>query len=555
MARIEVTAENFPGSALIGSGTDTLVLIGGGDFDFDYVTISGFSQIVLEGGYYSEVRISGEQLAGIMTINSTTSSNSLYLTGSEIDLTGKALSNFSGIYIDEDDATVTVSSLSLALTLNARNRQGETIILDGPITTPTSRADLHNLGFDKIVQGTNEWTNASPTLTGLEGNFYVREGDTVRLDPEGDATIADAEGPIDTLNIALSGSGRYFPMSNFEIGTNFKILDNSFDQTLLYKDTTIATITRVSFGDEAQIKFNANATADIINEFVRNLAFDAGDYVYYENVTVTVTAYDKGGRKAESVLHVNAEKNWTPTQPTLTGKAVLENAAAGTVVGTLRATDANDDPINYRLLDDAGGRFIISGDKLIVSGKVPIDYEQASQFTVKVVANDGEKDGIASTFTIQVTNLPEGTDPATPEQPKVHTGGKAKDNLVGAGGQDILNGGLGNDVLTGGGGKDIFIFNGKPGKTNIDVITDFSPKQDMLQLENAIFKNLGKTGTLKKGAFYAGSKAHDKDDRIIYNKKLGMLSYDPDGTGSAAAVQFAKLTNKPDLKYTDLFVI
>ncbi|QRM29443.1 hypothetical protein [Microvirga sp. VF16] len=65
MARIEVTAENFPGSLLEGSGTDTFVLVGGGTFDFAYVILSGFSAIAIESGTsrYATVQISGEQLA------------------------------------------------------------------------------------------------------------------------------------------------------------------------------------------------------------------------------------------------------------------------------------------------------------------------------------------------------------------------------------------------------------------------------------------------------------------------------------------------------------
>lgn len=547
MARIEVTAANFPGSALQGSGTDTLVLVGGGTFDFAYVTLSGFTEIVLEStsGSYATVMISGEQLAGVTSLTRTSSYGAaIYLTGTDIDLRGKTFNNLSNVYIADDNATVTVSSLSLALDMSAYARQGETIVLDGPITTETSRADLHARGFDKIIEGSNVWIDAHPTLTGLSGSFYVREGDSVRLDPEGDATISDAEGRIASLEITLSDSGYYFAMNNFKIGQNFTILDNTFDQILLYQGSEIAQIDSSTYVEGARIVFNQSASADMINEFIRELAYAPGDFVYEENVFVTFTVRDEGGRKAATTIHVNAETNWTPTKPNLAGASVAEDATAGTVVGSLKATDANNDPVNYRLTDDAGGRFRIVNDKLVVSGQVPLDFEQASQHSVTVIANDGEKDGLPATFTISVVDVLE----------KI-LGTRGKDKILGARGQEILNGGLGNDILTGGGGKDIFVFNTKLGKTNIDRITDFLPKQDKIHLENAIFKKLGKAGSLKKEAFYTGTKAHDRDDRIIYNKKTGALYYDADGTGAVKAVHFATLSNKAALKYTDLFII
>jgi Ca2+-binding RTX toxin-like protein len=547
MARIEVTANNFPGSAFAGSGTDTLVLKGGGTFDFAYVTLSGISEIVSEAvqGDYPSIRISGDQLAGVTSLARSTSSRaSLTLTGTNIDLSGKTFSNFDVVYVADNQANVTVSNLALALKLRAFEGQGETITLNGPITTPASRADLFSHGFDRIVEGSNVWIDAAPTLTGLSGSFDVREGGSVRLDPDGNALISDDGGPIASLAISVSDTGSYFVMNDFEVSSNFKIVDNSFDQTLMYKGTVIGQIGRGYIFDEARISFNQSATAEMINEFVRGLAYTPGDFVYAEHVTVTITAYDKGGRKAQAVLTVNAETNWTPTEPTLTGTSVAENATAGQVVGTLKATDANGDPIRYKLTDDAGGRFSIMGDKLVASGTVPLDFEKAASHKVTVVANDGEKDGLPATFTISVTDVREEI-----------SGSKGKDKLVGTAGQDLLNGYLGNDTLTGGSGNDVFAFTTKLGKNNVDKISDFLPKQDKIYLENAIFKKLLKVGALKKEAFHVGSQSQDKQDRIIYNKKTGALSYDQDGTGSSKAVHFATLTNKANLEFTDLWVI
>jgi serralysin len=133
--------------------------------------------------------------------------------------------------------------------------------------------------------------------------------------------------------------------------------------------------------------------------------------------------------------------------------------------------------------------------------------------------------------------------------------------LSGGNGNDTLIGGLGNDRLIGGDGVDHFVFNTAPNSTtNKDIITDFYHGTDVIDLSKAIFKGLGSTiGSLSSEAFYSGAgiiKSHDLDDRIIYNTTNGFLYYDADGTGKAAAIQIAILSNKPsDLSYSDFAII
>ena len=130
-----------------------------------------------------------------------------------------------------------------------------------------------------------------------------------------------------------------------------------------------------------------------------------------------------------------------------------------------------------------------------------------------------------------------------------------KDTLSGLAGDDELAGGLGIDKLIGGVGKDKFDFTTKLGKTNVDTITDFSAKDDTIQIDNAIFKGL-KAGKLASSAFFTGTKAHDSSDRVVYDSKSGKVYFDQDGSGSKAAIHFATLTNKAKgIAAADFFVI
>ncbi|MET0531446.1 MAG: calcium-binding protein, partial [Microvirga sp.] len=91
---------------------------------------------------------------------------------------------------------------------------------------------------------------------------------------------------------------------------------------------------------------------------------------------------------------------------------------------------------------------------------------------------------------------------------------------------------------------------------------NFNVKDDAIYLENAIFKKLGSKGSelkpaqLSKAAFWIGNKAHDANDRIIYNKQKGILLYDEDGTGAKAAIQIAILDrNIKKISEKDFFIV
>jgi Ca2+-binding RTX toxin-like protein len=143
--------------------------------------------------------------------------------------------------------------------------------------------------------------------------------------------------------------------------------------------------------------------------------------------------------------------------------------------------------------------------------------------------------------------------PPEPAQPGV----AGADTLSGGQGSDLLDGGLAADTLTGGAGEDSFRFSTALGNGNVDEITDFAVTDDTMLLDNLIFEAVGGDGALALGAFYrsAAGVAHDANDRIIYDTDSGALSYDADGTGQDAAIQFARLSTNLNLSVTDFFVI
>ncbi len=99
---------------------------------------------------------------------------------------------------------------------------------------------------------------------------------------------------------------------------------------------------------------------------------DDGGLSYIEKVTITVA---------------NVEE--TPAELRFSAAPVAELAAQGTVVGSLTTIDPDPSGgYTYALLDDAGGRFAIQGDRVVVQNGFRLDYEQAASHAIKVRVTD-----------------------------------------------------------------------------------------------------------------------------------------------------------------------
>lgn len=131
------------------------------------------------------------------------------------------------------------------------------------------------------------------------------------------------------------------------------------------------------------------------------------------------------------------------------------------------------------------------------------------------------------------------------------TGNVAANRLSGDAGADELNGRGGNDTLVGGAGSDRFVFEGAAG---IDTLQDFISGTDRIILNDAGFAGLA-LGVLVDTQLCFGVAAQSTEDRLIYDQARGALSFDADGSGVGAAVQFAVLGNLASLTAADFLVI
>ncbi len=138
-----------------------------------------------------------------------------------------------------------------------------------------------------------------------------------------------------------------------------------------------------------------------------------------------------------------------------TTASVNENAADGTSLGFVGATDPeNGGALTYSLDDDAGGRFAIdrsTGEVTVADGDL-IDHESANRHDISVRVTDA--DGEQSVQDIVIDVADDYSNGATANSEKV-AGTSGDDELSGLGGNDVLYGGAGDDDLSGGTGNDI----------------------------------------------------------------------------------------------------
>lgn len=130
-------------------------------------------------------------------------------------------------------------------------------------------------------------------------------------------------------------------------------------------------------------------------------------------------------------------------------------------------------------------------------------------------------------------------------------GSGGADFVDGRGGGDLLSGGVGADRLRGGAGADAFIFDAPLRLGEYDSLPDFTPEDDVIRLDRAIFGGLSRAGQITNAEFALGASAADASDRIIYDAGSGRIFYDADGLGGAAARLFAVVRAGTDLTASD----
>ncbi|BCH28243.1 hypothetical protein MesoLjLc_01730 [Mesorhizobium sp. L-8-10] len=355
----------------------------------------------------------------------------------------------------------------------------------------------------------NGGTGADRLVGGAGNDTYVTDG--------GDTIVESASAGTDTVRSSV----------NYTLGANLENL-------------TLIGSALVGVGNTLNNVITGNALANTLNggTGADRLVGGAGNDTYVTDGGDTIVESASAGTDTVR-SSVNYSLGANLENLTLTGSALVGvgNTLNNVITGNALANTLNGGTGADRLVGGAGN------DTYYVDNARDVVVEVAGQGTDRVISS------VNHTLATYVENL------TLTGSAVWGTGNTLNNVVVGTAGNNVLSGGWGNDTLTGGAGSDTFLFNTSLNRTtNVDRITDFNVAADTIRLDNAAFKGLAE-GWLAAGAFHTGAAAAHAQDRIIYNKATGAISFDADGSGSGAAIHFATVSAGLALTSGDFFVI
>lgn len=148
-----------------------------------------------------------------------------------------------------------------------------------------------------------------------------------------------------------------------------------------------------------------------LNGFELRVANGGGlDFESTASHDITLRIASNTGAVAERTLTIGvSDVNEAPTAVELDNAEVSEAATTGTLVGRLSGEDPEGDAVLFALLDNAGGRFALDGDRIVVAGNGVLDFETAQSHQIRVEARDSAGLTFEDVLTIDVTDVAEAT--------------------------------------------------------------------------------------------------------------------------------------------------
>jgi hypothetical protein len=271
----------------------------------------------------------------------------------------------------------------------------------------------HRIGGEFLVNTSTAGDQQFPSVAALaDGSFIISWSD-------GSGAGGDASGFGVKAQIFSVGSSA--PNTAVKLNLAASLTDTDGSETLAVAVSSIPVGATLSDGVHSFTETAGNTSVDITGWSFSNLTVKpALDFTGDLRLTVSATATDHATLSTGAVTDSRtvsqtidifiAPLKGVITDETLSGGTVAENAANGTVVGTVHGVDSLPGAVfTYSLLDNAGGRFAIDANTgvITVADGTKLDFEAATGHGIGVQVKDQTGATFAKTFNLDVTNVNE----------------------------------------------------------------------------------------------------------------------------------------------------
>ena len=324
--------------------------------------------------------------------------------GTEIEV------NTSSVEYQRDPVLTELSNGNIVVAWKDESEQGADNS-DYSVKAQVLDANGNRIGGEFLINTSTTGGQQMPSIAALpNGSFIVTFTDDGVADGQNDAVKAQifsignaAENTAVKLNLAANVTDRdgsetlAVSVSTIPVGVTLTDGVNSFTATTGHTSVDISTW---SFGNltvtpalnfTGDIKLTVNATA------TDHAVLSTGPVTNSKTVSQTIDI-------------VVAPLKGAITDETLSGGSVLENAANGTVVGTVLGVDSLPGAtLTYTLTDNANGRFAINANTgvITVANGSLLDFETATSHNIQVQVNDQTGASFVKPFKITVGNVNE----------------------------------------------------------------------------------------------------------------------------------------------------
>ena len=390
------------------------------------------TDITLTGGSVDENATAGTTVATLSTVDADAGDSHTYaitsdpsgffeIVGNEVRVAAGANIDFEtdqnhDITVETTDAAGTTYSEVITLTVNDLIDENPTDItvgggsVDENAAAGTTVATLSTVDADAGDSHTYSITNDPSGFFEIVGN-EVRVAAGASIDFETDQThditveVTDAGGNTYSEVITLTVNDLN------ESATDITLVGGSVDESAA-AGTIVATLSTVDAdaGDSHSYAITSDPSGffEIVGNEVRVAAGASIDFETDQTHDITVETTDSAGNTYSEIitLTVNDLIDETPTDITLTGGSVDENAAAGTTVATLSTVDADaGDSHTYAITSDPSGFFEIVGNEVRVAAGADIDFEANQTHDITVEVTDAGGNTYSEAITLTVNDL------------------------------------------------------------------------------------------------------------------------------------------------------